>query len=295
MNVPEVRELNPKAVEDAELKRRTGRIEDASKIAGTQLGYPDRPITPNDVSIFSQDSVNRAVLACLARIHVDSTKSLANAGANPYTTWNYLMEAARTISIVYRNQDLRLELLPVKVDHRGRENYFLAEMARDEAKVLEAAVPLYAARAKGQLLDQAFDTLDKAFSFLPDDASVKDLIGFEAQLLKARHNLRADTDLMFQYSSRVMRDSLDLERVATVAAWAYVWGQRLDHTAMKLYGKRMLDDIAGKHVEIDASAMIDREYLRIKKQSQKKALFSVLVLLTTTNNQRQDLLDILLP
>jgi hypothetical protein len=115
----------------------------AVELASIGLGFPDDPLTSDEIGEIARDPEQVAILACLARIHVDSLKGLANQKRFPHQVLPLLLNAAQTIETVYHHPDIQQVLQDVSIDHRGRQHYFSAEMAWDEAKTLFAAAPLY--------------------------------------------------------------------------------------------------------------------------------------------------------
>lgn len=105
MPVERRRILDEQAVDAAEFARKTGNVVVAAEMAAIGLGLTSSPLTCEEVAVLSEDPRARAVLACLARIHVDSLKTIANQACWPHHSLLVLEKAARTVKVVYRQPD----------------------------------------------------------------------------------------------------------------------------------------------------------------------------------------------
>lgn len=286
-----VRVLDDQAVEAAEFFRKTGWIEMAAATAAVGLGLTSSPLVKEEVDQLADDPIQRAILACLARIHVDSLKSIANRAKFPWKALPPLEGAAKTIGVVYRHRGLHSQLLDVAQDHRGRTHHFLTEMARDEAKTLEAASVLFLHQGLAYLLIQrASDVLADAGSTLPYDHPVKPLIGIEVQLLRARLGNTTLNPRSFQEDFKKLASS-DLKtnphRVATVASWLIVWGERLNIEGVWEEGSKVFKEITQAHPEW--AFMVESEKRKLARQAKRELLFRVLTPLTTGFHRRNRL------
>lgn len=110
-------------IERAEAERQLGRVSSAAELAATGLGLREALLTEEEVVEFARSPQDRAVLACLARIHVDSLKTVANRARFPHQALDPLEQATRTISTVYRSPVFQSAIEGVTCDHLKRQHY----------------------------------------------------------------------------------------------------------------------------------------------------------------------------
>ncbi len=262
----------------------------AAELAAIGLGLTSLPLTDEEVSQLAHDPEQRAILACLARIHVDALKTVANQAKLPSRALPPLEEATKTIVTVYRSKTLREELRGVVQDHKGRRHDFLPEMARDEAKTLFAASVLYygTGGAKSLIL-QGERILSSTYDSLPNDHPTKPLIGVELQLSRAGRGERLDkASSLGNFNSLVDSDiETNPHRVATVASWLVAWGERIGDEDVRGRGLEVFSRIIQQHREWQF--MIDSERRKIGRQKERELFFRLLTPITTNPARREKL------
>lgn len=285
----EGRTLDPQAVEAAEFARKNHGVVVAAEIAAIGLGLTSSPLTSGEVSRIASDPEQRAVLACLARIYVDSLKTVANQAKLPSQALSPLEQAARVINVVYSNPDLKSQLGGVSVDHRGRQHHFGPEMRRDEAKTLFAASVLYDPSKSDELTRLGEKILQETYNALPDRHPTKPLIGIELQLSCASRGLKPDTESLKRdfETLRQSDEKTNPHRVATVASWLAVWGDKLGDEETKAAGLQVFNRIISKHPEW--AFMTESERKKIAYKELRRAIFRLLTPLTTSPQRRKSL------
>lgn len=283
----EVRILDEQAVEAAEFARKNNLVEMAAEIATIGLGGEDHFVTTDEVSHIDRDPYQRAILVCLARIQVDSLKSAANRQKFPRKTASLLMQAGRTRIIVYRNPDLRRSLQGIDQDHRGREHLFLPEMARDEAKTLQAAAVLFPKQRSRELLGLAQARLIEAQLLLPQGHPLGLLIGIEHQLINTSQGNKLNLKTLLEYFKQLVDTTSETNphRVATVASWLGAWGEKLGLLHLAQEGRHVLGTIVSSHPEW--SFMLESEKRRLDLQKRRELLFRLVTPFTTSAQDRQ--------
>ena len=194
--MPVERILDPQAVEAAEFARKNNKVLVAAEMAAIGMGLKSSPLTSEEVSEIAHDPEQRAVLVCLARIQVDSLKTLANQARVPWQALPPLEKAVGTINLVHRNPEMNSRLESFHYDHRGRRHDFWAEMKRDEAKTLFASSILYGPSDSNKLMTLGETVLRRAYIALPDDHPTKPLIGIEMELSRASSSVKPDMKLL---------------------------------------------------------------------------------------------------
>ena len=145
-----VRTLDPQAVDAAEYVRKNDKVAEAAEIASYALGFPDNPLSHEEIVRICENPEQRAILACLARIHVDALKSGANFASTARGVLSPLSRATKTINLIERNPSFKSSITEIEKDHLGRTHHFEAEIPRDIAKVTLAASVLYSKKESNE-------------------------------------------------------------------------------------------------------------------------------------------------
>lgn len=278
--------LDPQAVEAAEYARKNDRVAVAAEFAAIALGYTSTPINPEELEAITRDPEQRAVLACLARIHVDATKTLANRSLTPTEAATQLEETGRTVSTIYRNHDYARSLLGVTVDHRGREHNFLAEMVRDRAKALSSAAILYSNSEAESMILSAEMLLERAYEGMTFEHPTKGLIGIEIELSRAARGAAvSEQKLLENLYHLVETDSgKNPHRIATVASWLIVWGEKLNLIETARLAGQVFASAIEQHPEW--GNMPENERQRLRKTAIRKLVFRALAPITVAQSRR---------
>lgn len=288
-----IRVIDTQAVEAAEFARKNDWVIVAAEMAAIGLYLTSEPLRAKEVSEISKDPQQRAVLACLARIHVDSLKTAANQTLNPRKTLNFLSEAARTIETVYRNPDVRLALFDVHEDHRGRRHDFAPEMDRDLAKTFASASVLYSGRNADNLLRWGEAILEGQYQILPDSHPTKPLIGIEIQLSKAGRKANVDWERLLSDFDRLLALSKNNpHRIATVASWLVVWGEKLGNEEALARGRDAFREIISQHPEW--KFMTENEKKKVERNQLRRLFYRYVAPLATNRKARENLYNRLL-
>lgn len=285
----ERRVLDSQAIEAAEFARKNDRVVVAAEMAAIGLGLTSSPLSSEEVAEIAHDPDQRAVLVCLARIHVDSLKTVANQAKLPPQALSSLEEASRTINMVYRNPDLDSEIRAVDRDNRGRQHNFWAEMKRDVAKTLFASSVLYEPSKANELGLLGERILQETYEVLPDGHPTKPLIGIEVQLSRASRRQKPDMETL-RGDFETLRESdekTNPHRVATVASWLMVWGEKLRDEETRQAGFEVFDRLTREHPEW--AFMTENERKKIAKQQLRRVAFRLLTPLTTSPQRRKNL------
>ncbi|MBI3397100.1 hypothetical protein HY045_01340 [Candidatus Woesebacteria bacterium] len=285
----EARILDVQAVEAAEFARKNGGVLLAAELAAVGLGLNGMPLYPEEVTEIAKDPRQCAVLACLARIYVDSLKSVANKAKFPYQAMPALLTASNAIKVIYRNPELNLALKDVATDHLGRPHHFLPEMKRDEAKTLFAASVLFGPSKSGELILLGERILLETYARLPNNHPTKPLIGIEAEFSKASRGKMPKLEVL-KYDFQNLRktdEETNPNRVATVASWFIAWGERLNNPEMSTIGYLTFNKIIKVHPEW--AFMTDSERQKIAKQKMRKLIFRYLSPIITNQESRESL------
>lgn len=290
------RVLDDQAVEASEYARKIGLARDGVKFAGSGLGLPESPLTTEEINLITQDVPQAQILACLARIYVDSLKSVANQAQTPWGVLRPLEKAAFVLNSIYENKKLKDALMGIQEDHRRRYHYFLPEMYRDRAKVLEAAAVLYPPENMVPLLKEARMTLSYGRLTVKDGQSVKALMEIEYQLLGAKlGEVPVVESLLDNFNQLVVLDqTANPHRVATVASWLIVWGEKISNPEVSQAGMGVFSGITELHPEWKFIVESERE--KLQKQTLRQFLLNKLTPLailsspfTRYNLRRQNL------
>ncbi len=275
------RVLDPQAVDAAEFARKNNQVAIAAGMAAIGLGLTSSPLTFEEVATMAQNPDQRAILACLGRIYVDSLKTLANQTWLPSKALPPLEVATTTLNIVHRHPDLDLAIREVDKDHLGRQHYFWPEMKRDEAKTFFAASVLYGAQTADHLVLQGERLLEQTYRTLPDGHPTKPLIGIEIELSRASRGQKPDTKALVR-NFRILTNSdksTNPHRVATVASWLIVWGERLKNKDIEAEASWVFQDLIEAHPEW--AFMTQSERNKIARQKLRKIFFRLATPLTT--------------
>lgn len=284
------RVLDPNIIEEAELQRSNGNVKLAAAMAAEGLYYNvRRPLTHDQVSFLAIDPMQLQILACLARIHVDAEKSLANCRLNPWQVANHLEQAAKTITLVYCHEGVQSHLMRVSKDHQGREHYYLAEMVRDRSKVFESAAVLFNGSRRAELLNRSEELLVVAFQDLADEHPTRSLIGIEVQMLYARRGKRLDLEQIREDFDRLKAHNLltNPHRVATVASWLAVWGDKLKNEDLKKIGWRTFHQLFSQHPEWPN--MAEQEYQKLDSRQRRELFLRIFGPILLGTNRRRTL------
>ena len=276
-----VRYLSPKTVDKAEYERSNNNVVLASEFAAAALGIPGNPLTPGDITLISVNKQQLPVLACLARIYVDSQKTMANGAFTSGGVMNHIENAAGVIKTIYYHNDAYEALFDLGQDHKNREHYFRPEMARDEFGVIRAAMPLYGGEDLALLQEMGEKRLLETYKTLPDDHPTKPLIGVEIQLARVARGESFEPDKLRSNFDRLVEDDFDKNphRVATVASWLYAWGEKMKIGEMRQRGQKVFGEIIEENPEWVFMAKKERrkiqlqEYRRVLLRAQAYLLF----------------------
>jgi hypothetical protein len=284
-----VRVIDPQAVEAAEFARKNNKVVVAAEMASIGLGLPFSPLTWEEVSKIASDRKQSAVLACLSRIYVDSLKTAANQSKLPSQALPPLERSAWAINTIYRNTDFKSAVSGLEKDHRGRQHNFGAEMPRDEAKVLFAASYLYEPERSNNLIVLGEKILQDTYKTLPDNHPTKPLIGIELQLSRASRGVEVDTGILLNDFESIVRsdERTNPHRVATVASWLAVWGDKLRNDDMKNAGFEVFGRIVNSHPEW--AFMMENERKKQVFGELRRILFRVLTPVNTKGSRRENL------
>lgn len=275
------RVLDDQAVEAAEFARKNGLVKTGADFAALALGLKGlspKKLTSPEIGLIAQDPRQLQILACLSRIHVDSIKSVANRSKTPWNLLPLLEEGLWTIGNIYHHPMVTELLKGVEKDHRGGQHFFLDEMVRDEVKVMEAASVLFLSdRSRNILLWSSIRRLGEKHKELPDAHPVKPLIGLELEILRARTKRGLNAERMLADLETLIRSELESNphRVATVAAWAVVWGERANSNILAARGLEIFTLITDQHPEW--RFILDSEEQKITQRSYRQQVFGMML------------------
>jgi hypothetical protein len=308
MSERSARLLDLQVVEKAEELRKTGKVVEAAEMAATALGFPDGPLGRDEIKRISEDSEQRAVLACLARIHVDTLKTMANQTPQlgltlrtlpkdvkavvtaPNQILGHLSSASRTIQQIYKHEDLVESLHGVEKDHRGTDHRFLEEMSRDKAKVAFAAAPLFEPDANEALVLLGEKILEETYQTLPFTNSTKYLIGIELLLSRANRDAFWDKEVLlrsFDVLAQMERYN-NPERVVTAASWLVVLGEKISDAEILGSGLQEYEDIIEKQPEY--GFMVPKERQKQRNWQRRQVVLRAVTPITTKKKDRDTLL-----
>jgi hypothetical protein len=284
----ETRVLDSQAVEAAEFARKNGLYIEALRLSEVGLGYRARRLTHEEVAHISSDADQLTTLAELARIHVDSAKSVANASLNPRRILLSLERAADTISTVYEHPSVRANLRALEAD-RASKQYFTLEMQRDRLKVSQAARPLFNTVDAQALVDSEFDKLSDEIASLPQGHSLRPFLTVEQAIF--RGVIVGESEFMAQYREFV---HIDLEerpnpnRVAAISA--QIIARDMIHAPQnRAFIEKTYADLVAQHPEW--GFMIQRESQKVSLSSKREKIVRVASLLTVSPSRRRRLFD----
>lgn len=282
------RKIDDQAVEAAEFFRKNDQLQAAIQAVEIGLGIPARPLTEKDLAIICLDPQQTAIVACLARIHVDSLKSLANRSTWPPAILERLESAADTIENLYANPQFQKAMSGINVDHRGRQHHFSAEMGRDIAKTAQAAAVLYGSQGE-TLISYGEIILQKTYDQLPEDHPVKPLIGIELLLSRMNRDQRIEINQLKEDFAKLCQTDIGVNphRVATVASWLIVAGEKTNNKEIQELGNQVFQGILERHPEWNF--MIPKEQQKVKKAATRNLLVGFLAPLTTPEQRRESL------
>ncbi|MFC1710382.1 hypothetical protein ACFL0F_01845 [Patescibacteria group bacterium] len=289
MSIENTRDMKRTAVELSEYSRKNYSVELAADIASYALDLPDNPPRADEIASICQNPEQLAILACLARLHVDSLKSIANENIYPPEILSSLSMATQTINNIYRNPDFKKAIEGVDKDHLGREHLFSAEMPRDIFKTAFAASSLYPKNDSDCLIEYGEDLLAHTYDNLPDNHPTKPLIGIEHSLSRLNRGLSADIDFLTENFELLTKHYInkDQHRVATVASWFVALGRDKKDINLELMGMEVFEVIIKKHPEW--RSMVPKEIKIRKNKKTRKTIVGLLSLVTIFPPERRKL------
>jgi hypothetical protein len=283
-----VERLSLQAITLAQAARDVGAVDIAAEISAAGLGLPNSPLSTEELAQIADDPNQLSILACLARIHVDSLKTAANQTMWPPRVLHLLEQAVGTIETIYRHPQLSLAIRELTKDPWTQKHHFWPEMRRDEAKTLFAASYLYSGLKARVLVLSGETTLLRAYHKLDDQHPTKPLIGIEHQLSLASRRLQPDLNALKEDFNRLMESDLksNPHRVATVASWFVAWGKKLNDREMEDMGTQVFEQIIAIHPEW--AFMAEAAHKKIAQEQLRRTAFRVLTPLTISPQKRGD-------
>jgi hypothetical protein len=283
----ETRVLDPQSVDAAEYARKNGLFSEALRLSEVGLGYTVRRLTQEEVARISSDTGQLTTLVELARIHVDSAKSVANASLNPRRVLWSLERAADTISTVYSHPSVRANLRALEESGIPKQ-YFTLEMSRDRLKVSQAARPLFNTVDATALVDSKFDNLSDEIANLAEEHPLRPFLAVE---LAVSRGITVESAFMAQFREFI---HLDLEerpnpnRVAAISA--QILARNLLHAPQnRAIVEKTYADLVSQHPEW--GFMLQRESKKVSLGPKRERIVRAASLLTITPGRRRRLFD----
>lgn len=246
-----IKEWRPSAhcVETAESARQAGHIVLAAEAAAGGMGQPSpiaggQWLTSDRIDEFlgDKDPTRMLILVTLARIHVDTNKTLANRALTPKGAVHRLEQSVHTINLVYRHPSLQEALQLHDTDHRGRPNDFVVEMPRDIAKVAFAAGDVLKPSQGSAVILMGEKLLIQTHDSLPKEHPTKSLLWIELQLSQALRDRPIDTARMLDdFHTLVGRSQNNPHRVATVASWLVARAAKDENEELYLHALKVFE------------------------------------------------------
>lgn len=291
MSKEAIRALDPQAVEAAEYVRKNDKVAQAAEIAARALGFPDNPLSDEEITQICQDPEQRAILACLARIHVDALKSMANFASTAHGVLSPLSQATKTINSIERNAYFKTSIAGIEKDHLSRTHHFEAEIPRDIAKVTLSASVLYSKKDSDELIEYGEMLLEQTYTQLPKNHPTKPLIGVELGLSRLGRGKEIDEDELIANFIRLrdVDEKVNPHRVATVASWFVVVGEANQNEKVKELGWETYERLINKHPEWDF--MVSKERKKRRLRETRKKVIRLLAQVTTTPGERKKLFE----
>ena len=297
MSAENIRHFGPDSVEPAEERRKLGLFDAAIEITTNALDFPGRAFSDEEMAAICGDPQQLAVMACLARIQVDSLKSLANQQIWPPRIIAPLRYATAIINHLYRHPQFKQAVAEVTQDHLGRPHYFGPEMKRDVYKTAQAAVVVYpyplADGSKLNILENwAIERMGMLLNQLPDNHPTKPLVAIEYGLTQYKRNPQVRNSLLHNLEQLVATSCENRHRIATAAAWVTIAAQGKGDRDLA----RQASDIFYKATwgKPELEVVIQTERAKRRKESLRKLMVRTLLPFTTTTAQRDDLCDSIL-
>lgn len=279
--------LDSSQVEEAEQFRAGGNVIRATEIATDALSLTCQPDFEDCLEGLVQDPEQLAIFACLARIQVDSLKSVASREVLPWKIVPPLIKAGEVIHRLYQNPTFQEAIRSVNQDHLDRPHYFATEMARDHARTCYEAAHLLLGRTN-QLAQKGNDLLSEQLDSIPPDHPTRPLIAIELTLSKINHREANNQEkgwLLIHFNQLRNQDwANNPHRVATVASWLAV----NQDPGISIQGRDAFREILAQRPEWDF--MIDKEQKRIWRNR----LVSTIGPFMTTPQQKDKLEQLLL-
>lgn len=290
VHMPIERRIDPQTAEGAEFARKNGRVEIAAEFSAIALSN----LTSEAIAQLVEDPQQRSLLACLARIHVDSLKTVAANANSPRIALTSLEQAAQTLQQVHKNPVVIASLVGVTEDHKGRGHNFDAEMKRDQAKTIFVAKSLYRGDEANALSNRGEQVLQKVYDALPKDHPTRPLIGIELQLHRGSRGEPVDNEKLLVDFAMIREDSEENnpERVATVASWFIVSGEQQMNSSLQEAGINAYNEVVKNHPGLRWVSAHTRQK-RGREKWQQRA-FPVLASMTTSARRRDKLHSMLL-
>lgn len=241
-------------LDSAEVYYNAGNVREAAERAALGLGFPETPISKEEISGLTKDPVELAVVANLTRIAIDAHKTLANSSFLAPDVYKNISVAADVINSVSRNPEFQEVIKGISVDHKGREHFFAPELKRDEAKTVQAASILYPKKEGEAMFELGEEILEREYQRLPDEHPTKPLIGIEVQLSRNIRGENIDTDLIMEDFKKLRDNNMDDKgeyknphRIATVAAWLFGLSKKIANPQMEKEATDVYFSILKKH------------------------------------------------
>jgi hypothetical protein len=287
MTVERGRILDPQAVEAAEYLRKNDKVVQAAKIATKVLGGPQQLFDERFPHAILSDPEQTAILACLARIQVDSLKTIANKTVRPSVILDKLSIASITIDTIENDPAFKRAISNMDFDHRERVHHFGAEIPRDIQKTAKAASVLYGKSEHDELILWGEELLEQTYQRLPDYHPTKPLIAVELTLSKLSRGEKIEKSfLLGNFNQLVSSDEeTNPHRVATVASWMVVVGDMVEDEQINQEGMKVFSRMIENHPEWDFMIPNERNK-RINWERRKRIVQAASHLITSRGSRR---------
>lgn len=215
------------------------------------FGMEKQPLSASMVGDLISGADGSEILAFTncSRILVDSCVEQSTLAWTPQTTLPPLVCASNIRDVVYHNPLLHSNLKRLKwwFQEQMVDPHLLGvNMLRDEARLLEAAAPLYYGGKQDQLLSLSQQSLESIHQGLPLDHPLRCQAGLDLWFFKARHSkeinkieLADGISENFGILSSLLFDS-DPNLLARLSARTLVLGERLGIDELRWIGESYL-------------------------------------------------------
>lgn len=266
-------------------------IEGARLAAGEALPSGVWERGSKEIEEIAGDPEQLNTLLGLARIYVDTSKTLANRSIYPRAALGYINEVLRVVEAIYLNPTVQRVLKQTEdVELRKKR----PEMTRDLIKTMKSSAPLFGPVKSSSLLTKADQRSKSQIKELKEDDPTRTLMVIEDELQQEYRGRVPNYDIIeVEFDKLVLAERMsNSHRVGTVSMWIAIrspllWALGKGELAQK--AKEIWRDVLRDNPDYVATLDLGRAQRNLMMQQFKNLVFPLMSLATISPATRQDL------